>query len=253
MINKAEQLLHGFLAWVANAPNTYEFIWSLATILMSGMISLLISWFFFYLSNRSSVKISLLFPVARALERPYKKGIYEELYKELKKLEGSYCARYLLEDERVFLDELIFACERLRLYDRHEVDAQSLLDHFIYKLEQKGVNTRTWPILDGDHNVLFYDYPPNLQEGMVPELRSAIEASARDFDDEAYRWRVATVFNRYSRLFGCDGRGSFLDNCTIEEAIENSATHKEWQSRFDALAQAKKDFLSLRALRRKSL
>lgn len=135
-----------FFGWLF----TCEHIFTLATVLLSGLISWWISAAYFKKGNRNALRLNVLFPMRRIIseQRSWKN------YKILEDTSKAHDAKYLTKKERTALTAFLSAYKNVCSYNYSSVCAESLFSYFCYKLEQNGINTKPVPIEIDDESLI---------------------------------------------------------------------------------------------------
>ena len=106
--------------------NLYSNCFTIATVIVSGLISWIISAIYFHIGNRTNLKVSVILPIIELLQDKYT----EENYISLCKLSGEYSAKYLRKEENRTLTELKSAYKNVYSYEENLVNTNILLSYF---------------------------------------------------------------------------------------------------------------------------
>ena len=131
-----EEFIKWFLEnWNAN-------IFTLFTVLLSGIISLIISAAYYRKGNRNNLKMSVIHPIISILNDSYSRNNY----KKIEEIAREYSVRYFKKKELKKLNSLLEAYKEISVYNDIQINANSLFSYFEYKLEKEGINTKPFPI-----------------------------------------------------------------------------------------------------------
>lgn len=86
--------MKGIIEWYNT--DFYNIIFTLITVGLSGLISLIISHIYFWNGNRNNLKMSVIYPLIDLLKRQYTNDNYQKIVK----LSKDYSVRYLKKRER---------------------------------------------------------------------------------------------------------------------------------------------------------
>ena len=90
----------GFVEWFDK--NIYANVFTLVTVILSGLISWVISACYYHMGNRVNLKVSVILPVLGVIKETYS----EQNYKKLCKFCDEYSAKFMQKKERVALSRL---------------------------------------------------------------------------------------------------------------------------------------------------
>lgn len=233
-----------FGQWLIDPENIDSNIFTLITVVISGIISWGISALYFHYGNRKSVTTSLLHPMKRILEEPFSWNNY----KSLEEIYRGYSAKYLKKDERKVIENLLSAYKEVCPYDHDRICAESLFSYFIHKLKVNGINPKPVPIYFEDEEI-DRDYPDGIYS-MREYLLEIISNYAPGYDDETdYKNRIICAYNRFKRECYTDRAITYFDDYSLEEVLKGSQIRTDWDNRLQLAKEAKNKFLSLKALK----
>ena len=89
----------GFVEWFDK--NIYANVFTLVTVILSGLISWVISACYYHMGNRVNLKVSVILPVLGVIKETYS----EQNYKKLCKFCDEYSAKFMQKKERVCIIE----------------------------------------------------------------------------------------------------------------------------------------------------
>lgn len=212
-----------------------------AAIFISTLASLLISRYYFNKANRDGVLTTVIFPIARILERgTYNRKNYEELFS----INSSYAIKYLRKKERNKLLALLSSYRTVCRYTKEAADTDCVMSYFSYKLKEVGINPKPCAERDEEGNLLFYDFPPdyNHLQNYVYEIISSYEFAQSPADCAK---RIAQEFQRYTKEYYTDKNIEFFADHSITEVIDKSHVSQEWDERFALADKCRAEFLRL--------
>lgn len=144
-----------FVKWFLNNWNAN--IFTLFTVLLSGIISLIISAAYYRKGNRNNLKMSVIHPIISILND----GYLRNNYKNIEKISREYSVRYFKRKELKKLNTLLETYKEISGYNDIQINADSLFSYFEYKLEQEGVDPKPFPI-EYEGEVVATQHPPDL-------------------------------------------------------------------------------------------
>lgn len=224
-----------FLKWLLSA----EHIFTLATVIISGLISWFLSAHYFKKSNKSALLANVLFPMKQILdvECNWKN------YKILCELARKYEVKYLSGAEQKTIDELLTSYREACQYNYDRVCAESLFSYFCYKLRKKEIDPKPVPI-EYDGEIVDYDYPPDLSY-MSDNLAKIIALYPPDYDETECEEKVKIVFNQYCKQCFTDDKLTYFDDYNLGEVLSKAKVHHEWEQKLADYESNKNNFLNL--------
>ena len=127
------------------STNLYSNSFTLITVVLSGVISLIISAVYYHKGNRNNLKMSVVYPIVRILGEGYSRKNYDKLCK----ISKEYSTRYLKKEEVNKLNALLSAYKNVSTYNDISVKADILFSYFEYKLRKNNVNAKPVPFEQG--------------------------------------------------------------------------------------------------------
>lgn len=129
-------------------------------------------------------------------------------------------------------------------YSKENADTSCIMQYYIDKLRENGINPKPCAIKDDDGEVVADDFPPdyNYLENYVCEI-----VSSYDFIEspESCSQRIAVAFRNYTKENYTDKDISYFKDYPIERVIELSEVSKKWKYKFELANVRKKEFLEL--------
>ena len=98
-----------YIKWIFNPDNINTNIFTVISVVLSGLISWGISAIYFSRGNRNNLRASVLCPIRRLLEN---NPITNENYRKLAEHTKDYSMKYLKSREHPIVDELLFSLSR---------------------------------------------------------------------------------------------------------------------------------------------
>ena len=100
-----------FIDWFVS--NWYSNFFTLITVVLSGIISLVISALYYHKGNRNNLKMAVIHPIVRLLADGYSRKNYDTLCA----ISKEYSTRYMSKNETKKLVSLLSAYEEVSLYN----------------------------------------------------------------------------------------------------------------------------------------
>lgn len=226
-----------FFAWLFSG----EHIFTLVTVVLSGLVSWWISAAYYRKGNRNSLRLNVLFPMRRIIAEPRS----WKNYKILEETSKEHDAKYLTKKERTALTAFLAAYKSVCTYSYSFVCAESLFSYFCYELEQNDINTKPVPIIIEDE-VVDYEEPSELLY-MRDDLSKIIEDRPFEYDEEGSTTdAIKALFATYCKNLFTDKEIDYFDDFSLEEVLKKSRARSEWDEKLSAYELAKETFLGLK-------
>lgn len=222
--------------------NIYTNIFTLITVLLSGVFSWIISAIYFHIGNRNNLKVSIIYPVKRLLEE---EKTYNN-YTRLEELLSEYSVKYMRKKERKILENLVNQYKEIYYYNEERINAECLAEYFLDTLEANGVRTKIYPVRIEDE-IVDYTTPDDMSD--VVRCLEEVFKKLHFCDDELNK-TVIDILKLYSKEFFSVEDVDFLTNTTIEKAINSTTKQDEWNKKFKKFDESEKDFLALKIARK---
>lgn len=210
-------------------------------IIISGIVSLVVSKYYFDKANRESVITAIIFPIVKILDsRYYTKSNYEALFK----INSSYASKYLKRNERNKLLALLSSYRNVCRYTQESADTDCIMSYYNHKLEENDINPKPCIIYDDEGNYIDDDFPPdyNLLQDHVYKIVSSYEFVQSPMDCSK---QIAEAFETYTEKYYTNKKIKFFDDYSIEKIIELSIVAQEWKNKFETADKYKSEFLNL--------
>lgn len=225
-----------FFIWLFSG----EQIFTLVTVVLSGLISWWISAAYYNKGNRNALRLNVLFPMRRIIGEPRS----WKNYKALEEASKGYDAKYLSKEERTILTVFLAAYKDVCTYNYSFVCAESLFSYFCYKLEQNGISTKPVPIIIDDE-IVDYEAPTDLLY-LKDDLTRIIENCPPEYDEEdKLKDEVVSLFSTYCKEYYTDKEIVYFDDMTLNKVLRNARVRKEWDEKLSAYKLAEDSFLRL--------
>ena len=236
--------MRDFFCWLIEPTNRNTNIFTLLTVVLSGLISWFISAKYFAKGNRENLRVSLLYPMKQILEEAYSWKNYQRLVH----ISKEYSARYLKKSEVEIVNKLLDSYKEVCRYDYDFVCADSLFSYFKNKLEENKIDLKYEPIyVDGE--LVDVDFPADLLY-MTDDLAKIINIHPPQYETEACCEKVVMIFNSYCKMCYEHEPIVYFDDKSFKEVINESDVSKAWDEKFEKIENAKNDFLSMDVLKK---
>lgn len=233
-------MIASFWTWFVDSKNFYTNIFTLLMVVLSGLISWFISAKYFAKGHRDNVKVSVLHPMKRILEKPYSWENYETLLK----LSKEYSAIYLKENEQKLVENIIVAYRNVCTYNYERVCAECFFDCFKDILEKNGVNIKIVSIyIEGE--MVDVAIPPELLY-IEDDLARIINIYPPDYDEELCGEKVISAFKIYAKKFYGIETVRYFERCSFKDMLKKVHSWNGWNEKFDAMNNAKREFLNMK-------
>lgn len=228
----------GFIEWFMK--NWYSNCFTLVTVVLSGIISLIISAVYYYKGNRNNLKMSVIHPIITLL----KEGYTRQNFNLLCKISKEYSVRYMSNDEVKKLTSLLDAYNAVSSYNDTYVGAAILFSYFEYKLKKNQIEVKPVPI-EYEGEVVYYDYPPDLHY-LSSDLERTLEKLEPEFQPDECKCAVIALYEHYCKEYYSSKKIDYFDDYTLEEVLAKSQIRQEWDGKFEKAKKAKEQFLNLK-------
>ena len=227
-----------FIEWFNT--NIFSNCFTLITVILSGIISLIISAIYYHKGNRNNLKMSVIHPIIRLLDDAYSRKNYDRLSEIAK----DYSARYLKKVEAERLNALLLAYKEVSTYNDVSVNADILFSYFEYKLKKNGVNPKPVPI-EHEGEIVYSDYPPDIFY-LTQDLEKLLRRYDPKCEPDECENMVVSLYKQYCKDNYTSDNISYFDDYTLEEVLKKSEIRTKWDKKFDEAKTAKEQFLKLK-------
>lgn len=229
--------MNDFWVWLFDRQQ----IFTIVTVVLSGLISWVVSALYFQMGNRNSLRVEILYPMKHIIEegRPFKIN-YNSLVEILK----NYNSRYLKRCEQKTIDALLSSYKEVCGYNYNAICADSLFSYFCYTLKQNNIETKIDPIFSDGEKVAS-DIPSEICGGMTDSLKNAIEKYPLDNDDGLCLRAIQIIFKEYCKEF-TKKEINFFDDYSLQDVLSKSKSMAKWDEKFSNYNKAKEAFLKLK-------
>ncbi|MBT9805659.1 hypothetical protein GPK84_06805 [Blautia wexlerae] len=230
-----------YIKWIFAPKNINANIFTMISVIMSGIVSWIISAIYFSRGNRNNLRASVLSPVRHLLEST---PATWEKYRKLTEYTKDYSMKYLKRKERPVVDELLSAYQEVCCYKYECVCAESLYSYFYYKLKKSGINPTPVPIyIDGE--VVNVEAPQDMLY-LRDDLERVINKFPPEYDTEKCVDGVTHLFKYYCKEYYTDKKIIFFDDYTLFEVLKKAKNKGEWDDKFERYKRAKEAFLQIK-------
>lgn len=125
-LKKVKFIMDEFFDWLIDQNNINANIFTLITVILSGLISWIISVIFYNKGNRENLKLSVIYPIKDILDEKHS----WKNYNKLANIRNSYSTRYLKEEEKEVVNNLLKSYKDVCGYNYDYVCADSLFEYF---------------------------------------------------------------------------------------------------------------------------
>lgn len=227
--------------WISS--DFYSIVFTLLTVLLSGVISLLISAIYFHIGNRKSLRVSVVDPIKRLLQEPYSK----ENYKKLRSLSEEYSAKYFRRTEKKILDSVIDAYKSVYTYKDTDVKANILYSYFFKKLEENNIDINCEPI-EVEYDIFAYGVPTELMY-LWDDIKKVLNKFDPDYQPNECQNSIINLYNFYCKKYYTSEKLSYFDDDSLCKVIEYSEVTEEWNKKFNEMRKFKEQFLNLKIVK----
>lgn len=239
-LKKVKFIMDEFFDWLIDQNNINANIFTLITVILSGLISWIISVIFYNKGNRENLKLSVIYPIKDILDEKHS----WKNYNKLANIRNSYSTRYLKEEEKEVVNNLLKSYKDVCGYNYDYVCADSLFEYFKNKLKKNGIKINTEPInIEGEQ--VAYGMPFDLMY-MHDDLERIVNINDPQFEAEVCQHNVVALFNSYCKKYFSHDDITYFDDISFDDVINKSDKSKEWDIRFKKLAEAKKAFQEMK-------
>lgn len=227
-----------FIEWFLS--NWYANCFTLITVVLSGIISLIISAAYYHKGNRNNLKMVVIHPIIRLLEDGYSRKNYDELCEIAK----DYSTRYLKKREAQRLNALLLAYKEVSTYSDIAVQADILFSYFEYKLKKNHIDPKPVPV-EHEDEIVCYEYPPDLFY-LSQDLENILKKCDPDFEPDECKDMVIMIFEEYCKQNYTSKKIEYFDDYSLEEVLKKSQIRSKWDKKFDVAKKAKEEFIKLK-------
>lgn len=232
-----------YFKWIIDPNNINANIFTLISVILSGIVSWIISAVYFSIGNRNNLRASVLYPVRRLLESTPS----WDKYRTLTEFTTDYSMKYLKHKERPVIEELLSSYEDVCRYNYEAVCAESLFSYFNYKLKKNGIDPSPVPVYIEDE-LVDVEFPSDMLY-FRDDVARAIEQYPPEYDTENCTNAVLYLFEFYCKKCYTDKKIVFFDDNSILEVLEKAKNRSEWNDKFSRYKAARDAFLNMNVLK----
>lgn len=230
-----------FIDWFIS--NWYSNFFTLITVILSGVISLIISAIYYHKGNRNNLIMSVIYPIVKVLDEGYSRKNYR-LKSEITK---DYSTRYMSKKESNLLLALMSAYEEVSSYNDTCVNANILFSYFEYKLNKNHINVKPVPI-EYEGEIVYYDYPPDLHY-LSYDLEKVLKKTDVEIATEECKDAIIALYTHYCKEYYTSEHIEFFDDYSLADVLSKSRIREEWDKKFDKVKEVKGQFFNLKIVK----
>lgn len=243
---KGVEIKVSFIEWFSN--NLYANIFTILTVVISGLISWIISAYYFNSSNRKNLEMSVIYPICNIIN----KTIDSNNYKILEKLSKDYSVRYMKKNEKKQLLLLLETYKETISKTLISAQIKSLYSYFEYCLKKADINIYVIPI---EYNEEIVDYmpPPELNDlyDQICKILNGYDYGFFYYDEypfteEQIEKSLKKLFSYYAKKYFGETDINFFDDYRLAHIIEKSEEVKQSNLAREKYFKSKEDFLNLK-------
>ena len=204
-----------FIDWFVS--NWYSNFFTLITVVLSGIISLVISALYYHKGNRNNLKMAVIHPIVRLLADGY---------------------------SRKKLVSLLSAYEEVSLYNDTCVNADILFSYFEYKLKEHNIDVKPVP-MEYEGEIVYYDYPPDLHY-LSYDLERILKKNDTEIEPDESKSAIIALYAHYCKKYYTSEHIEYFDDYSLREVLSKSKIREAWDKKFDTAKEAKEQFLNLK-------
>lgn len=216
-------------------------LFNILSIILSGIISLVISSFYYKRGNREALKKTVIYPIKELLGQAYNTTNYDKLLE----LSKNYNIKYMTSKEYEKLELLVKSYGDIKYYNKNNVNVSILMKYFDYSLKKHGIETEIVPLRDEDGEIV--DWVTPIEDGFY-DLRSPLMQIFKIYDMEfelnECKQAIIKEFNDCCKSLYTREKLEYFVDYELDEVLEKSKIKEKWNRKFKKLAQCKKDFLN---------
>lgn len=226
------------LEWQSN-------VFTLFTVVLSGIISWFISAIFFHKGNRINFEVSVIRPIREAVNSLN----YREGYSLIEKAAKEYAMKYAKSKERRVIDEILAAYRDMKSYSPCNANIEILLSYFEYKLQGIGVTAKEVPIyIREEEEVIGYEYPDDWYD-LKRNLYDTLKNYNEEDENQDFEEMIREIFETYSRGYCSQKEIRLFDDYSLKEVLKKSKIREEWDEKIEAVKKRKAQFLDMKIVK----
>lgn len=232
-------ILNNFLSWWNTNATT------VVSIILSGIISILISHIYFYITNKNGLCMNVVLPTMEILEHENAQSIFYRL----KPFSKNYYLKYMRKKERKAWSSLFLAYGEIKGYQELNVTGSSISSYFEYKLRQNKVGQCQVPIHDEEGNEIdSYESYLHIEQDEIcyrQNLDNLLKKYDADFQEEECTVALIEFFNWCCDKVYSGIRIDYFKDYSLTEVIKRSKVTANWNEKFDLANKAQEQFMAL--------
>lgn len=220
-------------------------LFTLFTVVLSGLISLAISRYYYKKGNRENLEMSVIVPLCSLLSN----GINKDNYEKFEQLMGNYNIQYLRKKEKNTLMKLRNNYEIRYKNTEEDAQAECLYEYYLQVLRGNKIKT----------HIVSVEGNGGIEEDTIPyetilRLENQLRMIFKEYNDSIYEkeWEdiqetINILFNGYTKNdFGVSNKINYFENHTLKEVLETSKYIKEWKKQGEQYSKIRSEFLNLK-------
>ena len=228
------------IQWFMDDPYTNTF--TILTVIASGLISLLISKYYFKKSNdvnnRENLKISVIHPLITLLNGA---PCTIENYNRLVALKKEYSMKYMPAKERACLANLCAAYRDVAYYDENATNAKILFSYFEKCLSEQGIKWDPKPVeINGE--IVAYE-PQDGYFELEDDIVRVFERFNFHFEPTECQDALERIFSRHVHNYCSGQKAYFFKDASLQKIIKQDELTAKSDESFAKFKEIKTEFL----------
>ena len=217
-------------------------LFNVISIVVSGLISWLISKFYYDRGNRESLKMAVIFPIKMILKRPYNSANYDKLCELL----HSYYLKFLSREEYAVLEKLVMDYEKVKNYNENRIYAETLVAYFGWYAKEKNIDTEIIAQKDDTGYTIGWITPiENGDYNLCSRLEQVLNNYDVRIETETCQEAIIYEFNCYCSRFYTRERQEYFSDYSLLEVLTRQSDLQYQNDDFKEMEKSKKAFLNL--------
>lgn len=219
--------------------NIYTNLFTLITIIISGLVSVLVSRHYFNKSNIENLKLSIIHPIITILNAPCNTENYEKLIA----LEKQYAIKYMPQKERKQLWDLILAYKDVVLNTEDAINAKILFSYFERCLSLQDIEWKSIPIIINGEIIDFE--PPKGYFELEDNIYRVIRKYDYHLEEEKCQEALELLFISHVKVFCSNQKAVFFKDVSLLKIIEQDELNIKRNEQIKKYKLCKSEFLNL--------
>lgn len=232
-----------FVQWVVD--NAYTNVFTLITVVVSGVISVLVSRHYFNKSNTENLKLSIIHPIVAILNAQCTTENFEKLIA----LEKQYAIKYMPRKEREYLSNLILAYKDVVSNPEDVTNAKILFSYFERCLSSQGIEWDAVPvIINGE---IVDCEPPQGYFELEDNIYRIIRKYDYHFEEEKCQETLELLFLSHVKTFCSNQKAVFFKEESLLKIISQDKLTIKRNEQLKKYKLCKTEFLNLPLIKNK--